>query len=105
MLTHALNKNGVFETEFTITRLAEDKYYLLSGSVCESRDWDLLNQRKDEIASNYSVDLSNVSIKNVSDDYGILVLAGPKSREVLSQLTDNDISNSNYYSYKKRNLK
>ena len=89
-LSHALNENGVFETEFTITRLADDKYYLLSGATCESRDWDLLNQRKVEA----DVALSNVTIKNVSDDYGILVLAGPKARDVLAQLTDDDISNA-----------
>ena len=93
VLTHALNKNGVFETEFTITRLAEDKYYLLSGASCESRDWDLLNQRKYEVEGNADVTLSNITIKNVSDDYGILMLAGPKAREVLTQLTDDDISN------------
>lgn len=84
VLSHALNKNGVFETEFTITRLSADKYYLLSGASCESRDWDLLNQRNSN---------ENITISNVSDDYGILLLAGPKSRDVLAQLTDDDISN------------
>ncbi|WNC72435.1 FAD-dependent oxidoreductase [Thalassotalea psychrophila] len=96
VLTHALNKNGVFETEFTITRLAEDKYYLLSGSTCESRDWDLLNQRKDEVASDADVTLSKVTIKNVSDDYGILVLAGPDSRKVLEKITEDDVSKANF---------
>ena len=91
VLTHALNENAVFETEFTITRLAEDKYYLLSGSTCESRDWDLLNQRKYEVEG-----IENISIKNVSNDYGILVLAGPDSRNVLEKITEEDISKANF---------
>lgn len=84
VLTHALNDNGVFETEFTITRLADDTFYLLSGAACESRDWDLLNQRKIN---------DDIAISNVSDDYGMLVLAGPKSRDVLAALTEDDVSN------------
>ena len=34
-----------------------------------------------------------VQVKNVTDDYGVLVLTGPKSREILRQITEADLSN------------
>jgi dimethylglycine dehydrogenase len=85
VLTHALTQGGRIESEFTITRLADDHYYLLSAAAAELRDSDILHQvLKGE----------NVTIKNVTDDYGILIVTGPKSREVLTQLTDTDLSNA-----------
>ncbi|GIT70941.1 MAG: hypothetical protein Ct9H300mP28_07550 [Pseudomonadota bacterium] len=35
-----------------------------------------------------------VTASNVTDEYGVLVLAGPSSRDVLSKLTDADLSNA-----------
>ena len=35
----------------------------------------------------------DVSIANVTDDYGVLVLSGPRSRDVLSRLTNADLGN------------
>lgn len=83
-LAHLLNHNGVIEGEVTITKLDENFYYLLSGAGSEIRDDDWLNQ---------NIDGADVSIVNVTDDYGNLVLAGPKSRDVLSAVTDADLSN------------
>jgi dimethylglycine dehydrogenase len=37
-----------------------------------------------------------VSVRNVTDEYGVLVLAGPRSRDVLSKLTDADLSNAGF---------
>ena len=88
VLTHALNKNGVIETEFTLTKLGEDRFYLLSGAASEIRDWDLLKHAKDKC--------EDVNITNITDDYGVLVVAGPKSRDVLSQITITDLSNDNF---------
>ena len=87
-LTHLLTPNGCIESEMTVTRFADDRFYLLSGAGAEEKDWDMLTQGKaaDE----------NVTIKNVSGDYGMLVLSGPRSREVLSQLTDAPLDNANF---------
>jgi dimethylglycine dehydrogenase len=88
VLTHALGENGRIETEFTITRLSEESFYLLSGAVAEIRDWDRLNfglQAGDQ-----------VTLKNVTTDYTSLVLAGPHARAVLSKLTDQDLTNASF---------
>ena len=85
VLAHALNEQGVFESEFTITRIGENSYYCLSGASAEVKDDDLLAKamRRGE----------DVEVRNVTDDYGVLVLAGPKARDVLSRVTDSDLSN------------
>ncbi|MEZ5775265.1 MAG: FAD-dependent oxidoreductase [Hyphomicrobiaceae bacterium] len=85
-LTHLLTANGRIETEFTVTRLAADRYYLLSSISAEVRDLDHLNsmKRADE----------RVTIENVTDKFGVLVVAGPKSREVLSKLTEAKLDNA-----------
>ena len=84
-LCHALTEGGRIESEFTITRLAENHYYVLSGAAAELRDRDILT---------LSVrDGENVTVKNVTDDYGILVVTGPRSRDLLSKITDADLGN------------
>ncbi|MGB0388633.1 MAG: GcvT family protein [Ardenticatenaceae bacterium] len=88
VLSHALTAQGFIENEFTITRLAADHFYLLSGAAAEDRDFDLLNHGKR--ADEY------VEITNVTDEYGVLVVAGPRSRDLLSKLTDTDLSNDNF---------
>ncbi|MCP4390937.1 MAG: FAD-dependent oxidoreductase, partial [Gammaproteobacteria bacterium] len=85
-LTHVLSAGGRIEGEWTITRLANDRFYVLSGAGTEREALDHL----------YSAAGDNVTIRNVSDDYGMLVLAGPKSRDLLSMLTSADLSNAGF---------
>ncbi len=87
-LAHMLNEDGVIEGEATVTRLSEDRYYVLSGAAAETRDEDWLSQHVESG--------EDVSVTNISDDFGNLVLAGPKSRDVLSQVTDADLSNEGF---------
>ncbi len=87
-LTHALNDNGRIQTEFTITRLAADRFYLLSGAYAHLRDLDLLNQSK--LAG------EQVTITDITNDYSVLIVAGPRSRELLAQLTDQDLTNASF---------
>jgi len=72
----------------TITRLEENNFYALSGAIAETHDYDWLVQHifPDE----------NVTVQNVTDEYGVLVLTGPGSRDVLSKLTDADLSNQEF---------
>ncbi|MCP4359862.1 MAG: FAD-dependent oxidoreductase [Chloroflexi bacterium] len=88
VLAHMLSANGRMQNEFTITRLADDHFYLLSGASAELRDFDLLNHAK--------LDSEDVTISNVTEEYSILVVAGPHSRELLSKITDADLSNNNF---------
>ena len=88
VLAHILSVNGRILGEVTITRFAEDRYYLLSAAGAELRDLDHLLQgcREGE----------DVKIVNVTDDRGVLVLAGPKSRDVLGAICDAELSNESF---------
>jgi dimethylglycine dehydrogenase len=84
-LAHLLSPGGRIQGEMTLTRLGEDRFYALSAAAAELRDRDHLLQR-------LSPDES-VRIDNVTEDRGVLVLSGPRSRELLSSLTDADLGN------------
>ena len=86
VLTHALTAGGRIETEFTITRLAPDRFYLLSGAWAHLRDLDLLN------FSRTAKDA--VTITDVTEDYSVLIVAGPRARDLLAPLTAADLSNA-----------
>lgn len=86
ILGHLLNDNGFIESEITVTRLAEDHFYVLSAAVAQEHDYDQMVWRR--LLS------ENVQITDVTDDYGVLVLAGPRARDVLSACTDTDLSNA-----------
>jgi len=83
VLAHALTESGRIATEFTITRLARDRYYLLSGALAHDRDLDLLrfSRREGE----------EVTITDVTDDRSVLIVAGPRARDVLATLTTADL--------------
>ena len=76
-LTHVLSGQGRIGGEMTVTRLADDSYYVLSAAGAEMRDLDHLVQGK--------LDSEDAVITNVTDDRGVLVLAGPDARDVLSR--------------------
>lgn len=87
-LVHLLSVGGRILGEMTVTRLADDQFYALSAAAAELRDQDLLIQsvRKEE----------RVRIDNVTEQRGVLVLSGPRSRELLGGLTGTDLSNEKF---------
>jgi dimethylglycine dehydrogenase len=86
VLAHLLSASGRIQSEMTITRLAADHFYLLSAAFVESRDFDILCKS--------SLHNERVQISNVTDERGVLVVAGPQSRKLLSQLTDSDLDSN-----------
>ncbi len=84
-LAHTLSPRGRIQGEMTVSRLGEDRFYVLSAAAAEQRDQDLMVQSvlPDE----------SVRIDNVSESRGVLVLSGPRSRELLASLTDADLGN------------
>ncbi len=86
ILGHLLNGNGFIESEVTVTRLGLEHFYVLSAAVAQLHDKDQLEWRKREG--------ERVTITDVTDDYGVLVLAGPKARDVLGQCTKTDLTNA-----------
>ena len=67
VLAHYLSDEGRILGESTITRLAGDRFYVLSGAGSEDRDLDVLVQGPR--------DGLDVTVTNVTGDWGVLVLA------------------------------
>jgi len=88
ILTHMLNAKGRIQSELTITRFPNNLFYVLSSTASEIRDFDWFNH--------HLYEKEEVNIKNVTKDYGVLVLAGPKSRTVLSQITSQNLNNNDF---------
>jgi dimethylglycine dehydrogenase len=87
-LCHALTNKGGIRTEFTITKIAEGHYYVVSAGAAERYDSDYLQKQL------HTAPAGSVSIRNITTSRGCFVLAGPRSREVLAKLTDTPLDNS-----------
>lgn len=75
--------NGGIMCEFSVTRLSDEHYYLISAIGSEYKDLDWLQQHRDGF---------DVEIHNLTDAWGAMLLTGPKSREILQALTSDDVS-------------
>jgi dimethylglycine dehydrogenase len=85
-LTYLLTKRGGVRAEFTLTRIGPERFYLVSAAALETHDFDALEKLLPEDGS--------VRIDKVTTQRGVLVLAGPRSREVLAKVSDIDVSNA-----------
>jgi dimethylglycine dehydrogenase len=84
-LCHALNQRGGVRSEFTIMREGPESFYLVSAGAFERFDHDYLKKRLPEDRS--------VSFERLTNQIGVLVLAGPKSRELMQRVCKADVSN------------
>jgi dimethylglycine dehydrogenase len=84
-LTYLLTKRGGVRAEFTLTRVGPDRFYLISAAGLETHDFDTLEKL---LPSD-----GGVRIDKMTTERGVLVLAGPRSREVLAKVADIDVSN------------
>jgi dimethylglycine dehydrogenase len=87
-LCHALTRRGGIRSEFTITKLADEHYYVVSAGAAERYDADYLLR--------FLPPNAGVTLRNITTSRGCFVLAGPRSREVLSKLTDVPLDNAGF---------
>jgi len=88
VLTHFLNESGRIMGEATITRMADDHFYVLVGATAQHTDYDCIR--------NAVKDGEDLTIEDHTENVGTLVLAGPKARDVLSAVTSDDVSHENF---------
>ena len=84
-LCHALNKNGGVHSEFTILRESDDSFYLVSAGALQRLDHDYLQKHMPKSRT--------VRFTQLTGATGVLVIAGPKSRELLQRVSRADFSN------------
>jgi dimethylglycine dehydrogenase len=86
-LCHLLTAAGGVRSEFTVYRTGRESFYLVGPGAYERHDWDNLCKL---------LPASGVRLNKVTTQTGVLVLAGPRSRDVLQSLTDTDLSTANF---------
>lgn len=83
-LGYLLNEHGHVKAEATLANLDEDTIWYGSAAASEFHDMDWLRT--------HLPDDGSVSLRSLTNDWTILVLAGPKSRDVLSAVARGDWS-------------
>ncbi|MGB5864741.1 MAG: FAD-dependent oxidoreductase [Sulfitobacter sp.] len=78
-LTYALTGAGTTRTEYTIVRLAQDEYYLVSAGGWTAYDSDYLRKAIEDKAP----ELGYIECHDVTTQWGVFAVAGPKSRDLL----------------------
>ncbi len=78
-LTYALTDHGTTRTEYTIVRQDEDAYYLVSSGALTDYDGDFLRKAAEDKAEEFGY----IEVQNVTTQWGVFAVAGPKSRELL----------------------
>ena len=81
-LTYALTGAGTTRTEYTIVRLAQDEYYLVSAGAWTAYDSDYLRKA----IADKMPEVGYIECHDVTTQWGVFAIAGPKSRDVLRDL-------------------
>ncbi len=87
-LSYFCADDGGVWSEMTLTRLAEEHYILITAAAAKWHDFQWLQEH---MPAGHAMTLTDIT-----DDYGTLVVAGPRSREVMQQLTNTDMSNESF---------
>jgi len=81
--TGMLNERGTYESDVTVTRTGAAEFLIVSSAATTERD-------KDHIRSNLRG--ANASLVDVTSAYAVFGVMGPKSRDLLANLTPADLS-------------
>jgi 4-methylaminobutanoate oxidase (formaldehyde-forming) len=85
MYTQFLNPKGGIESDVTITRLTTDRFRVITGTAFAASDLGWIRMHLDDDA---------VELRDVTTDWAVLAVWGPRARGVLSAVTHADVSNA-----------
>jgi glycine cleavage system aminomethyltransferase T/glycine/D-amino acid oxidase-like deaminating enzyme len=83
--TQLLNPRGGIECDFTVTRLAEDGFRIVTGTAFGQHDSAWIRA--------HAPDDGSVAVEDVTSRFACIGLWGPAAREILQPLTDADLGN------------
>ena len=86
--THWLNDRGGIEADLTVTRLAEDKYWIVSGSSQTMKDLNWLDRN---IADN-----EFCCVSDITNAWAVFGIQGPDSRALLADTLNHDMTTQNF---------
>jgi len=84
--TQMLNDKGGIECDLTVARIAENEYYIVTGTGFATHDFDWIARNIPEGMQAELVDITSA--------YSVLSLMGPNARAVLEKVTSSDVSNT-----------
>ena len=80
-----LNERGGIEADLTVTRLSENRFFVVTSAASQNRDFDWLTR-------NLPTD-GSVAATDVTSGYAVLAIMGPNARTFLQSVTDAELSN------------
>src|SRR5690606_18063971 len=83
------NENGGIVDDLIIYKIKEEQYLLVVNASNIEKDWNWISQRNDVGAE----------LKNLSEDYSLLAIQGPKAVEAMQSLSSIDLSAIKYYHF------
>jgi len=86
--TQLLNTRGGIEADLTVARLAEDRFYIVTGTGFRTHDFGWI---RDHVPAGL-----DAALADVTEDFGTLSLMGPRARDVLAAVTEADVSNAGF---------
>jgi 4-methylaminobutanoate oxidase (formaldehyde-forming) len=85
--TQLLNPRGGVECDLTVTRLAEDRFRLVTGTAFGNHDGAWIRQHLED---------DSVVVEDVTSKYACFALWGPRARAILQPLTESDLSHETF---------
>ncbi len=86
--TQLLNSRAGIECDLTVARMAEDRYYIVTGTGFASHDFHWI---RSHVQAGLEADLTHVT-----DDFSVISVFGPRSRDLLSSITSDDLDNGTF---------
>jgi 4-methylaminobutanoate oxidase (formaldehyde-forming) len=86
--TQMLNERGGIECDLTVGRLSETEYYIVTGTGFATHDFDWISRSIPEGLDARLIDVTSA--------HAVLSVMGPRTRDVLQSLTEQDLSNAGF---------
>lgn len=83
------NGKGGIVDDLIVYKIKEEEYLLVVNASNIEKDWNWIS----------SHNTKNVAMRNLSDDYSLLAIQGPKAMEAMQSLTSVDLSAIKYYHF------
>jgi len=85
------NEQGGIVDDLLVYRINEKAFMLVVNASNIDKDWEWISKYNN----------AGVDMKNISDQTSLLAVQGPKAAEALQSLTDVDLADMDYYTFKK----
>ena len=86
--TQMLNDRGGIECDLTVARVANNEYYIVTGTGFATHDFDWITRN---IPAGLNCQLFDITSSNA-----VLSLMGPTARDILQLVTNDDVSNTSF---------